>query len=138
MQKKKFFEENFSFDLLKMGCVFSSEQDERKTKQNRGRSLPSQQQQQQIRQKQQQQQQQQQQRVNGSNGHSRTQQPVPVEKGLEPKTPTRTKTPSPTGIFMCDKLVWKKFRQKLLHLFVSYLFFEFENRNTLLSSKPIV
>ncbi len=83
-----------------MGCVFSTEQDERKTKQNRDRR-PSSQQQQQIRQKQQQQQQ----RVNGSNGHSRTQQPVPVEKGFDPKTPTRNKTPSPTGIFMFKKLV---------------------------------
>lgn len=91
-----------------MGCVFSTEQDERKTKQNRDRrpSSQQQQQQQQIRQKQQQQQQ----RVNGSNGHSRTQQPVPVEKGFDPKTPTRNKTPSPTGIFMLKKTCLEKYR----------------------------
>ena len=71
-----------------MGCVFSTEQDEKKVKQNKERR-PSQQQQQQ----QQQQARQQQQHV--VNGQQRPQQPLPVQN--ETKLISRNKTPSPIG-----------------------------------------
>ena len=71
-----------------MGCVFSTEQDEKKVKQTKERR-PSQQQQ-----KQQQSRQQQQHVVNGQ---QRPQQPLPVENGNETKLISRNKTPSPIG-----------------------------------------
>ena len=68
-----------------MGCVFSTEQDEKKVKQTKERR-PSQQQQQSR---------QQQQHV--VNGQQRPQQPLPVENGNETKLISRNKTPSPIG-----------------------------------------
>ena len=74
-----------------MGCVFSTEQDEKKVKQTKERR-PSQQQQQQ-----QQQQSRQQQQQHVVNGQQRPQQPLPVENGNETKLISRNKTPSPIG-----------------------------------------
>ena len=72
-----------------MGCVFSTEQDEKKVKQTKERR-PSQQQQSR----------QQQQHV--VNGQQRPQQPLPVENGNETKLISRNKTPSPIGnSFFC-------------------------------------
>ena len=68
-----------------MGCVFSTEQDDKKVKQTKERR-PSQQQQQSR---------QQQQHV--VNGQQRPQQPLPVENENETKLILRNKTPSPIG-----------------------------------------
>ena len=70
-----------------MGCVFSTEQDEKKVKQTKERR-PSQQQQQQQQSRQQQQQ-------HVVNGQQRPQQPLPVQN--ETKLISRNKTPSPIG-----------------------------------------
>ena len=68
-----------------MGCVFSTEQDEKKGKHAKERR-PSLQQQQQARQQQ-----------HVVNGQQRAQQPLPVENGNESKLMSRNKTPSPIG-----------------------------------------
>ena len=74
-----------------MGCVFSTEQDEKKVRHDKDRRPSVQQQQHQSRH----QQQQQQRAVNGQ--QQRPQQPLPAENGHDAKIISRNKTPSPIG-----------------------------------------